>query len=124
MRPRFSRRFAMSSGLASRASHCWHRPVGCCMNTASLSPARAAWAAWRSWRCKASKNEVLAEIERRIPLHVRTRWHHALYSKEAGGDVTLLEWLREPPGNFSPSSTDRQYKKVKRLLDVLVDQYP
>jgi len=42
-----------------------------------------------------AQEEVLAEIERRIPLHVRTRWHHALYSKEAGGDVTLLAWLRE-----------------------------
>ena len=37
--------------------------------------------------------------------------------------MTLLEWMREPPGNFSPSSIERQSKKVKQLLDLLVDQY-
>ena len=67
---------------------------------------------------------VIAEIERKIPLHVRSRWHDALYSKQAGSDATLLEWLRELPGNFSPSSIERQSKKVKRLLELLVDQYP
>ncbi len=64
------------------------------------------------------EQEVLAEIEWRIPLHIRTQWHEALYSPEPGSDSTLLEWLREPPGNFSPSSIERQSKKVNRLLEL------
>lgn len=35
----------------------------------------------------------------------------------------MLEWLREPPGNFSPSSIERQSRKVKRFLELFVDYY-
>ena len=69
------------------------------------------------------EHEVLAAIDRKIPLHIRTQWLEALYSTQPGSEATLLEWLREPPGHFSPSSIDRQSKKVKQLLDLLVVQY-
>jgi hypothetical protein len=47
----------------------------------------------------------------------------ALYNTQPDSEATLLEWLREPPGNFSPSSIERQSRKVRQLRDLFVDQY-
>jgi hypothetical protein len=68
------------------------------------------------------EHEVLAAIDRKIPLHIRTQWLEALHSTQLGSEATLLEWLREPPGNFSPSSIERRSKKVEHPSNSLASQ--
>jgi hypothetical protein len=37
--------------------------------------------------------------------------------------LTLLEYLQEPPGKFSPSTIEKQFNKVVRLRDLGVPRH-
>jgi hypothetical protein len=60
-----------------------------------------------------------AMIEREIPVFIRDGWLEALsrYTDQECR-MTLLEYLQEPPGKFSPSTIERQSDKINRLLNL------
>ena len=71
----------------------------------------------------AVERDALEVIEREIPADLRDKWSEALSPTIAGTSLTLLEYLQEPPGKFSPSTIDRQFDKVIRLCHLGVSRY-
>ena len=59
-----------------------------------------------------------------IPLFVRNQWLDAL-PRHADPEyrMSLLEYLQEPPGKFSPTTIERQADKVSQLLKLGVARY-
>jgi hypothetical protein len=51
--------------------------------------------------------EALQVIEREIPANTRARWAEALSRTVGDTSLTVLEYLQEPPGKFSPSTIER-----------------
>jgi len=71
----------------------------------------------------AVERDALAVIEREIPSDRRDEWSKALSQVIAGTSLTLLEYLQEPPGKFSPGTIDRQFDKVVRLRHLGVSRH-
>jgi hypothetical protein len=71
----------------------------------------------------AVERDALGVIEREIPAATRAHWAEALSSTINGTSLTLLEYLQEPPGKFSPSTIDRQFNKVVRLRNLGVSRH-
>ena len=67
--------------------------------------------------------EALQSIEREIPAQTRDRWVQALRDTVGDCSLTLMEYLQEPPGKFSPATIERQFNKVQRLRDLGVSKY-
>jgi TnpA family transposase len=70
------------------------------------------------------EHDALSAIERRIPVLIRNQWLDGL-SRLADPErkATLLEYLQEPPAKFSPTTIDRQSRKVAALRNLGVDTY-
>jgi hypothetical protein len=73
------------------------------------------WNELAGYAVAAVEREALEVIERDIPADRREEWSQALSRTIPGTYLTLLEYLQEPPGKFSPSTIDRQFDKVTRL---------
>jgi Domain of unknown function (DUF4158) len=71
----------------------------------------------------AVERDALEVIERDIPAALRAQWSAALSQSINGTHLTLLEYLQESPGKFSPSTIDRQFSKVARLRDLGVSRH-
>jgi len=71
----------------------------------------------------AVERDALEVIEREIPAATRTQWSAALSQSIRGTHLTLLEYLQEPPGKFSPSTIEKQFEKVIRLRDLGVSRH-
>jgi Domain of unknown function (DUF4158) len=70
------------------------------------------------------EHDALSAIERTIPVLIRNRWLDALSGlADPERKMTLLEYLQEPPANFSPSTIERQSGKVNELRNLGVDTY-
>ena len=65
------------------------------------------------------ENEVSAAIERTISPATRARWVEQLFEPREDG-MTQLEFLQEPPGSLSPSSSTRESDKVRLLMEMNV----
>src|SRR5271170_6291303 len=67
------------------------------------------------------ERHALAIIEADIPPDIRQIWIEALYRPAAERHrMTLLDYIQEPPGKFSPSTIERQHNKIDRLLHLKV----
>jgi hypothetical protein len=71
----------------------------------------------------AVERDAMAIIEREIPAATRIRWAEALSETWNDTRTTLLEYLQEPPGQFSPGTIEKQLYKVERLRDLGVPKY-
>ena len=71
----------------------------------------------------ATEQDAYAAIEREVPVSVRSHWLEELVRPYADR-ATLLEYLVEPPGKFSPTAIQRQADKVQALLDLGAARYP
>jgi hypothetical protein len=71
----------------------------------------------------AVESDAVEVIERGIPAATRARWSAALSQSIGDTHLTLLEYLQEPPGKFSPSTIEKQFDKVVRLRDLGVSRH-
>jgi hypothetical protein len=71
----------------------------------------------------AAERDAVEVIEREIPAATRAQWSAALSQIINGNRLTLLEYLQEPPGKFSPSTIERQFDKVVRLRNLGVSRH-
>src|SRR6202453_2912351 len=70
------------------------------------------------------EQDMLSAIERTIPIPIRNRWLDALSSPaDPERTMTLLEYLQEPPAKFSPTTIERQSRKVAALRHLGVETY-
>ena len=65
----------------------------------------------------AAEHDAHVAIEREIPAHLRSLWLEELMRPYADC-ATLLEYIEEPPGKFSPTAIQRQADKVQALLEL------
>ena len=72
---------------------------------------------------KEVEKRAMARIENDIPAAQREHWHEAL-DQPAGGCETLVDFISEPPGKFSPSTLEREFERVSALQDLKVHRYP
>ena len=71
---------------------------------------------------KTVESEAMAKIERDITPEQRDMWREAL-EQPAGGCATLVDFIGEPPGKFSPSTVEREFERVSALQDLKVHHY-
>ena len=71
----------------------------------------------------AVETEAVVIIERDIPAETRADWEEALARPRLDSTATLLEYLQEAPGKFSPGTIETQFDKVQRLCDLGVARY-
>ena len=67
--------------------------------------------------------QAMAQIDHDIPAAQRQLWHDAL-EEPAGGCETLVDFISEAPGKFSPSTIEREFERVTALQDLGVHRYP
>ncbi|MGH8322905.1 MAG: Tn3 family transposase, partial [Steroidobacteraceae bacterium] len=67
--------------------------------------------------------KATAIIERDIPAERRADWEEALATPRSDHTSTLLEYLQEPLGKFSPGTIETQFDKVRTLCGLGVAKY-
>jgi hypothetical protein len=70
-----------------------------------------------------AERQVMKQIQRDIPSQTRTRWNDKLF-EPTNGCESLIDFIGEAPGKYSPTMIEREFAKVETLQALGVSRYP